>query len=103
MSTLVVAFYFIALPLAGFGCSAGALWAGARGHWSTPLLALPAILVGGALAVMMFFGPTGTGMNLFGYFLHAVLPLPFFIGVVALVLWWRRRGKRLQVVADGRQ
>jgi hypothetical protein len=64
------------------------LWVSGRGHWTAPLLAAPALLLGLALVAALFRNAAGPGI------LGALVYAPLLLGpsIIAIVRWRRRRG-----------
>ena len=71
-------------PLA---CVIAALRLSGRGHWASPVLAAPALLLGAALGAALFNNAAGPGILLVLIYSPVLLAL----GVIALVRWRRRR------------
>lgn len=77
------------LALAPLALAITAFWPAGRGHWAAVVLAIPAVLVGLALAAALFNNAAGYGA--LGALVYS--PVLLALGGGAIVRWYRRRGR----------
>jgi hypothetical protein len=74
------------LMLAPLVCAIAALRLSSHGHWASPLLAAPALLLGAALVAALFRNASGPGV------VGALVYAPVLLGLsLASIIRWRRR------------
>jgi len=76
--------------LMAFGLGIVSYWPSARGHWSGPILALPSVLIGLAIAAAII----REGGRVLLPAILVICPVYLALGIFSILLWKWRRGWR---------
>src|SRR5262245_28507024 len=79
---------FLGVPLVLVAVVVVSFFASARGHWSGPILASPALLIGVLLTSLLFLD--GRPDSIIPA-LWVLFPAPLFLGLASTILFFRRR------------